>query len=99
MLRLQQSPLKIICLLILLSFYSLIKTSFTTLIPAEMVEIEDLLVRIQPNLTYFEGLHVLYGSLALLVLGLLVTPVTILLLLTPFLQRCCGWTLQESNYL
>ena len=81
--------IKAICLLLLLSFTALTKTSFNILNP---VEFEDkVFVNIQPSTEYFNVKdHLPWFIIAILVEFLLVIPFTVLLLIAPLLTRCCN---------
>ena len=85
--HLSVSPLQTICLLLLLSFWSLADTSIRILQFTDFAGADQLVVELQPGLPYFTGVHIPLGILALLVMLLLVIPFVLLLLLSPFLAR------------
>ena len=83
-------PLKAVCILMLLSFWSLADTSINILTPTvfEFRESPPLyMVSIQPDIRYFSPQHLTVAIPALLVLLVLILPLVIVLLLSPFLQR------------
>ena len=84
--KVQESPVQAICLLILLSFCSVAHTSLSILIPVRYPGIAEPRVSLQPDLTYFSGIHILLGLISLLILLALVLPFILLLLLSPWLS-------------
>ena len=87
---LKAPPLKVVCILMLLSFWSLADTSINILTPTvfEFRESPPLyMVSIQPDIRYFSPQHLPVAIPALLVLLVLILPLVAVLLLSPFLQR------------
>ena len=87
---LKPPPLKTVCILMLLSFWSLADTSINILTPTvfEFRESPPLyMVSIQPDIRYFSPQHLPVAIPALLVLLVLILPLVAVLLLSPFLQR------------
>ena len=84
--------IKAICLLLLLSFTALTETSFNILNPVAFEGIASkFYVNIQPSTEYFNAKdHLPWFIIAILVEFLLVIPFTVLLLIAPLLTRCCN---------
>ena len=83
--RVQQSPVQGICLLILLSSSSLANTTLTILTPSTLDGLEELRVSLQPELVYFNGIHIPFALVSLFVLLVMVFPFIFLLLFSPML--------------
>ena len=83
--RLQSSPLRAMCLLMILSFWSLADTSIKILTP-ELIS-DSLWVSVQPDMRYFSPRHLPVAIPALLVLLVLITPLLLLLLFFPLLSK------------
>ena len=83
--RLQHSPLRAMCLLMILSFWSLANTSIQILTPK--VISGSLWVSVQPDMRYFSLRHLPVAIPSLLVLLVLITPLLLLLLFFPLLSR------------
>ena len=83
------SPLKAMCILMLLSFWSLADISINILTPTvlETQHYSMYMVSIQPNVTFFSPQHLPLAIPALLVLLVVILPLVIILLSAPFLQR------------
>ena len=81
------SPLRAICLLMLLSFWSLADTSIQILRFSHFPDVDTLRVTLQPNLTFFTGTHIPFAIFALLILLVLIIPFVILLVIAPFLAK------------
>ena len=86
------SLIKAICLLLLLSFTALTETSFNILNPVAFEGMTSkIYVNIQPSTEYFNiKNHLPWFIIAMLVEFLLVIPFTVLLLIAPLLTRCCN---------
>ena len=81
--------IKAICLLLLLSFTAFAETSFNILNPVTFEG--KVFVNIQPSTKYFNAKdHLPWFIIAILVEFLLVIPFTVLLLTAPLLTRCCN---------
>ena len=86
------SPIHALCILLLLSYTSLFRTSLTILLPISFTHgnppTSVTFVYIQPDTTYFDPQHHLpYAIIALLVEFGLVIPFTLVMLLAPWLMR------------
>ena len=79
--------IRVICLLILLSYTSLASTSLQLLRPLHFEDINDVYVYSSPSIKYFTRRHIAYGIIALLCELFIVIGLPLLLLLEPFLQR------------
>ena len=79
--------LRVICLLILLSYTSLASTSLQLLRPLYFDDVNGAYVYSSPSIKYFTGRHIAYGIIALLCGLFIVIGLPLLLLLQPFLQR------------
>ena len=86
---LQSSPLKAMCILMMLSFWSLADISINILTPTvlETQHYSMYMVSIQPDITFFSPQHLPLAIPALLVLLVVILPLVIILLSAPFLQR------------
>ena len=78
--------IRVICLLILLSYTSLTSTSLQLLRPLYFKKL-GIYVYSSPSIKYFTGRHILYGVIALLCGLFIVIGIPLLLLLEPFLKR------------
>ena len=88
----QGSPLKAMCILMLLSFWSLADISVNILIPTEIISYDKsipstYMVSIQPDFKYFSSEHLPVAIPALLVLLVVITPLLSVLLLSPVLSK------------
>ena len=79
--------IRVICLLILLSYTSLASTSLQLLRPLYFDDVNDAYVYSSPSIKYFTGRHIAYGIIALLCGLFIVIGLPLLLLLEPFLQH------------
>ena len=79
--------IRVICLLVLLSYTSLASTSLQLLRPLYFSDVNGAYVYSSPSIKYFTGRHILYGIIALLCGLLIVIGLPLLLLLEPFLRR------------
>ena len=83
------SPLKAMCILMMLSFWSLADISINILTPT-VLETQNnsmFMVSIQPNITFFSSEHLPLAIPALLVLLVVIFPLLVVLLSAPFLQH------------
>ena len=78
--------IRVICLLILLSYTSLASTSLQLLRPLHFDDVNGAYVYSSPSITYFTGRHIPYGIIALLCGLFIVIGLPLLLLLEPFLK-------------
>ena len=83
--KVQESPVQGICLLILLSSSSLANTTLAILTPTTLPGLEELRVGLQPELEYFDGIHIPFALMSLFVLLVMVLPFIFLLLFSPML--------------
>ena len=83
------SPLKAMCILMMLSFWSLADISINILTPTvlETQYKSMFMVSIQPNITFFSSEHLPLAIPALLVLLVVIFPLLVVLLSAPFLQH------------
>lgn len=82
------SPVRPMCILMILSFWSLADTSVHILTPTFIKGIKTPFVSLQPELQYFSSLpHLLVAIPAILVLVVLITPLLFLLLFYPLLSK------------
>ena len=78
--------IRVICLLILLSYTSLASTSLQLLRPLYFDDVNGAYVYSSPSIKYFTGRHIPYGIVALLCGLFIVIGLPLLLLLEPFLK-------------
>ena len=78
--------IRVICLLILLSYSSLASTSLQLLRPLYFDDVNGAYVYSSPSIKYFTGRHIAYGIIALLCGLFIVIGLPLLLLLEPFLK-------------
>ena len=81
--------IRVFCLLLLLAYTSLASTSLLLLRPLTFIDIDEVYIYLSPNIKYFHGKHVVYGSVALiseLVIGI---GLPVFLMASPFLIRQC----------
>ena len=81
------SIIRVICLLILLSYTSFASTSLQLLRPLYFDDVNGAYVYSSPSIKYFTGRHIAYGIIALLCELFIVIGLPLLLLLEPFLNR------------
>ena len=79
--------IRVICLLILLSYTSLASASLQLLRPLYFADVNGAYVYSSPSIKYFTGRHIPYGIIALLCGLFIVIGLPLLLLLEPFLKR------------
>ena len=83
------TPVRAISLLLLLSFTAMAETSFNMINPLKFENIDQYYVNIQPKTRYLHHIdHVLWFCIGLLVELFLVLPFTFVLLFAPLLNRC-----------
>ena len=70
--KVQESPVQAICLLMILSFWSLANTSINFLIPLKVGE--QYRVKMQPEIVYFRSWHVVFVFIAILFIGVITLP-------------------------
>ena len=79
--------IRVICLLILLSYTSLTSTSLQLLRPLYFDDLDGAYVYSSPSIKYFTGRHIPYCIIAILCGLFIVIGLPLLLVLEPFLQR------------
>jgi len=79
--------LRVICLLLLLSYTSLASTSLQLLRPLIFTDIDKVYTYYAPHIEYFHGRHILYGIVAAIVELLVGIGLPLFLLLEPLLSR------------
>ena len=86
--KVQESPVQAICLLIILSFWSLANTSIQFLMPLKVGE--QYRVKIQPEIVYFKSWHVVFVFIAILFIGVITLPFIGILVISncPKLSNC-----------
>ena len=83
------TPVRAISLLLLLSFTAMAETSFNMINPIKFENIDQYYVSIQPKTTYLDPKdHLVWFCIGLLVELFLVLPFTFILLFAPLLNRC-----------
>ena len=83
------TPVRAISLLLLLSFTAMAETSFNMINPVKFENIDQYYVSIQPKTTYLDPKdHLVWFCIGLLVELFLVLPFTFILLFAPLLNRC-----------
>ena len=78
--------IRVICLLILLSYTSIASTSLQLLLPLKFTDVKEWYAYSSPNIQYFHGRHIIYGAVAI-ICELVVVSLSLLLLLEPVLSR------------
>ena len=79
----QKSPVHAICVLILISFWSLASTSIQVIIPVYLSGINGARVNLKPDLAYLHEVHIPLWIVAVLILMMLLI-VTVALMVSPF---------------
>ena len=77
----------VICLLILLSYTSIVSTSLQLLQPLRFTDVKEWYTYSSPNIQYFHGRHAVYGVVAIICELVVGIGLPLLLLLQPFLSR------------
>ena len=77
----------VICLLILLSYTSIVSTSLQLLQPLRFTDVKEWYTYTSPNIQYFHGRHAVYGVVAIICELVVGIGLPLLLLLQPFLNR------------
>ena len=78
--------IRVICLLILLSYTSITSTSLQLLQPLRFTDVKEWYTYSSPSIQYFHGQHAIYGVVAI-ICEVLVVGLSLLLLLEPVLNR------------
>ena len=79
--------IRVICLLLLLSYTSLASTSLQLLRPLRFTDVKEAYTYSSPHIQYFHGRHAFYGIVAIICELIIVFGLPLLLLLEPFLSR------------
>ena len=79
--------IRVICLLILLSYTSIVSTSLQLLQPLRFTDVKEWYTYSSPNIQYFHGRHAVYGVVAIICELVVGIGLPLLLLLQPFLSR------------
>ena len=79
--------IRVICLLILLSYTSIASTSLQLLRPLTFTDIQQWYTYSSPHIKYFQGRHAVYGVVAVVCEIVVVVGLSLLLLLEPLLSR------------
>ena len=79
--------IRVICLLILLSYTSLSSTSLKLLRPLHFIDVNGAYVYSSPSIKYFTGRHIPYGIIALLCGLFIAIGLPLLLVLEPFIKH------------
>ena len=82
----QRSPVQLICLLMLLTFWSLTETTFMLLIPITIPGVPGVRVFNDPDVRYFHGEHIVLALLAIAVALVFILPFAAILLVSPFMR-------------
>ena len=83
--------IRAITVIILLSFTALTETSFRILKPVQLAN-QGHYISIQPSRPYFYPAHIVWFMIAVFVMLFLVIPFTIFLFIAPFLMQCINLT-------
>jgi len=78
--------IRVICLLLLLSYTSIASTSLQLLRPLKFAGIGETYTYLSPHIKYFHGRHAFYGSVAAVCELVIVIGVPLILLLEPFIN-------------
>ena len=81
------SIIRVICLLLLLSYTSLASASLQLLRPLTFNDVDEVRTYSSPDIKYFTGRHLVYAIVAILCEVIIVIGLPVFLLLEPFLRR------------
>ena len=81
--------IRVLCLLLLLAYTSLVSTSLLLLRPLTFTDIDKVYTYSSPNIKYFHGKHIVYGSVALICELVIGIGLPVFLMASPFLIRQC----------
>ena len=79
--------IRVICLLILLSYTSIASTSLQLLLPLRFTDVQQWYTYSSPHIKYFHQQHAVYGVVAVICELVIVVGLSLLLLLEPVLSR------------
>ena len=85
------TPVRAICLLLLLSFTAFNESSISILAYVKFSGLDDYFVAIQPSTMYFQYEHLGLFIVAVAIEMFLIIPFTLFLFLSPFLVRCINF--------
>ena len=84
--------IRVICLLLLLSYTSIASTSLLLMRPLKFSNVAEVYTYLSPSIKYFHGRHLAYNIVALLCTTSIVIGLPLLLTLEPFLNRKFNFT-------
>ena len=79
--------IRVICLLILLSYTSIVSTSLQLLLPLKFSDVKEWYTYSSPHIQYFHGRHIIYGVVAVVCEPVVGIGLPLLLLLEPVLSK------------
>ena len=79
--------IRVICLLILLSYTSIASTSLQLLLPLRFTDVNEFYTYSSPSIQYFHGRHILYGVVAVICESIVGIGLPLLLLFEPILSK------------
>ena len=79
--------IRVLCLLVLLSYTSIASTSLQLLLPLKFTDVEQWYTYSSPHIKYFHQQHAVYGIVAIICELVVVVGLSLLLLLEPLLSR------------
>jgi len=79
--------IKVICLLLLLSYTSIASTSLQLLSPLKFTDIAGVYTYSSPSIQYFYGRHAFYGIIAIVFEAVVVIGLPLFLLMEPFINK------------
>ena len=79
--------IRVICLLILLSYTSIASTSLQLLLPLKFTDVKEWYTYSSPNIQYFHGRHIIYGVVAVICELVVGIGLPLLLLFEPVLSK------------
>ena len=79
--------IRVICLLILLSYTSIASTSLQLLLPLKFTDVKEWYTYSSPSIQYFHGRHIIYGIVAVICELVVGIGLPLLLLFEPILRR------------
>ena len=79
--------IRVICLLILLSYTSIASTSLQVLLPLKFTDIKEWYTYSSPSIQYFHGRHIIYGAVAIICEVVIGIGLPLLLLLEQVLSK------------
>jgi len=84
--------IRVICLILTLTYSSIASTSLLILRPIRFTGIPNSYCYLSPDIRYFTGRHIIYGTIASIYELLIVSGLPILLLLEPFINHKINFT-------